>query len=56
MSLDYFMSLQSIKKKMFLTSNNRLKILQALKENLKEIIIVTALSIHSRAGLGRSQI
>lgn len=57
MSLDCFMSLQSIKKKeMFPTSNNRLKILQALKENLEEISIVTALSTHSRAGLGRSQI
>lgn len=43
---------------MFLTSNNRLKMLQgqALKENLEEISIVTALSTHGRAGLGRSQI
>lgn len=43
MSLDCFMSLQSIKKILFLTSNNRLKILQgqALKENLEEISIVT---------------
>lgn len=58
MSLDCFMSLQSIKKRLFLTSNNRLKILQgqALKENREEMSIVTALSTHDRAGLGRSQI
>lgn len=58
MSLDCFMSLQSIKKRLFLTSNNRLKFQQgqALKENLEKISIVTALSIQSRAGLGRGQI
>lgn len=38
--------------------NNRLKTLQGQvwKENLEEISIVTVLSTHSRAGLGRSQI